>query len=96
VTIHGEIDTRGFPALLEFACSGTPALLLRNWRLACRYMHVRFRQTKTRLQASLIQTRREGGRVRNEHVASLGTVDAPASVAGRLAFCKACMRGWRG
>ena len=49
-------------------------------------MHVRFRQTKTRLQASLIQTRREGGRVRNEHVAMLGTVDAPVSVAGRLAF----------
>jgi hypothetical protein len=49
-------------------------------------MFVRFRQTKTRLQASLIQTRRVDGRVRHEHVAMLGTVEAPPSVAGRLAF----------
>ena len=49
-------------------------------------MFVRFRQTKTRLQASLIQTRRVDGRVRHEHVAMLGTVDAPPSVAGRIVF----------
>jgi hypothetical protein len=49
-------------------------------------MFIRFRQTKTRLQVSLIETRRVGGKVRHEHVAMLGTVDAPPSVAGRFAF----------
>jgi hypothetical protein len=47
-------------------------------------MFVRFRQAKSRLQASLIQTRRADGRVRHEHFAMLGTFDAPASVGGRL------------
>lgn len=49
-------------------------------------MFVRFRQTKTRLQASLIQSHRIDGKVRHEHVAMLGTVDAPPSVAERLVF----------
>jgi hypothetical protein len=49
-------------------------------------MFVRFRQTKTRLQASLIQSYRVGGKVRHEHVAMLGTVDATPSVAGRIVF----------
>jgi hypothetical protein len=49
-------------------------------------MFVRFRQTKTRLQASLIQTHRADGKVRHEHVVMLGTVDVPPSIAGRLAF----------
>ena len=49
-------------------------------------MFIRFRQTKTRLQASLIQSRRVGGKVRQEHVAMLGTVDVPPSVAERFVF----------
>jgi hypothetical protein len=49
-------------------------------------MFVRFRQTQTRLQVSLIETRRIDGRVRHEHIASLGTVDAPPSVEERIAF----------
>jgi hypothetical protein len=49
-------------------------------------MFVRFRQTKTRLQASLIRSHRVDGKVRHEHVAMLGTVDAPPSVAERLVF----------
>jgi hypothetical protein len=49
-------------------------------------MFVRFRQTQTRLQVSLIRTHRVDGKVRHEHVAMLGTVDAPPSVAERLAF----------
>jgi hypothetical protein len=49
-------------------------------------MFVRFRRTKTRLQASLVRSYRQGGKLCHEHVAMLGTVDAPASVAGRLAF----------
>jgi hypothetical protein len=49
-------------------------------------MFVRFRQTKTRLQVSLIRSYRVDGKVRHEHVAMLGTVDAPPSVAERLVF----------
>jgi hypothetical protein len=48
-------------------------------------MFVRFRQTR-RLQVSLIETRRVAGRVRQEHVASLGAVDVPPSIADRTAF----------
>jgi hypothetical protein len=49
-------------------------------------MFVRFRQTKTRLQASLIETRWNGGKVHSEHVASLGSVPVPLHPAGRIAF----------
>jgi hypothetical protein len=49
-------------------------------------MFVRFRQTKARPQASLIRSHRVDGKVRHEHVALLGTVDAPPSVAERLVF----------
>lgn len=50
-------------------------------------MFVRFRQAY-RLQVSLIEGRRVNGKVRHEHVASLGSVDDPPSVADRLAFWK--------
>jgi hypothetical protein len=50
------------------------------------HMFVRFRQSRSRLQASLIETRRTNGKVRNEHIASLGSVETPATVASRLAF----------
>jgi hypothetical protein len=49
-------------------------------------MFVRFRQTKHRLQASLIETRRIDGKVRHEHIASLGSVEVPLTVGSRLAF----------
>jgi hypothetical protein len=49
-------------------------------------MFVRFRQTARRLQASLIATRREGGKVRHEHVAGLGSVPLLPSPADRFAF----------
>ncbi|MFZ1107782.1 MAG: hypothetical protein WAN43_05485 [Rhodomicrobium sp.] len=49
-------------------------------------MFVRFRQSRNRLQVSLIETRRVQGKVRHEHIASLGSVDVPASVRGRLLF----------
>ncbi len=49
-------------------------------------MFVRFRQQGRRLQPSLMQTRRVAGKVRNEHVASLGSVDADVSVRERLAY----------
>jgi hypothetical protein len=49
-------------------------------------MFVRFRQSRLRLQVSLLETRRIDGKVRNEHVASLGSVEMPATVASRLAF----------
>jgi hypothetical protein len=49
-------------------------------------MFVRFRQTKHRLQVSLVETRRVADRVRHEHVASLGAVPVPPSLQDRLAF----------
>jgi hypothetical protein len=49
-------------------------------------MFVRFGQEGRRLQASLMQTRRVSGKMRSEHIASLGSVDAEVSVRERLAF----------
>jgi hypothetical protein len=49
-------------------------------------MFVRFREIGQRLQVSLVETRRIGGKVRHEHIASLGSVPSPASVADRVGF----------
>src|ERR1700730_15216416 len=49
-------------------------------------MFVRFRETEYRLQLSLVETRRDGGKVRHEHIASLGSIEAPPSVAARIEF----------
>jgi hypothetical protein len=49
-------------------------------------MFVRFRQSERRLQASLVETHRIGGKVRHEHIASFGSVEMPLSVEGRIAF----------
>ena len=49
-------------------------------------MFVRFQQQGRRLQPSLMQTRRVDGKVRSEHIASLGSVDADVSVRARIAF----------
>ena len=49
-------------------------------------MFVRFRQTKYRLQVSLVESRRIDGRVQQEYVASLGSVPVPPSLQDRLAF----------
>jgi hypothetical protein len=49
-------------------------------------MFVRFRQAGHRLQASLIETRRVAGKVRHEHIASLGSIVMPPSVTNRITF----------
>lgn len=49
-------------------------------------MFVRFRQTKRLLQVSLIETRRVDGRVRHEHIASLGSVPREATSFDRFEF----------
>jgi hypothetical protein len=49
-------------------------------------MFVRFRTVRHRLQASILETRRNNGRVTNEHIASLGSVLLPLTVSGRQAF----------
>ena len=49
-------------------------------------MFVRFRRQGNRLQASLVQNRRVGGKVQAEHVGALGSVDTAVSVRERLAF----------
>jgi hypothetical protein len=49
-------------------------------------MFVRFRQTQSRLRVSLVETRRADGRVRHEHIASLGSIKEPPTVEARLVF----------
>jgi hypothetical protein len=49
-------------------------------------MFVRLRQSDRRLQASLTETRHQGGKVRHEHVAGLGSVPVAPSPSDRLAF----------
>jgi len=49
-------------------------------------MFVRFRQNCHRLQCSVVETRRVAGKVRHEHVAALGAIEVPPSVADRVAF----------
>ena len=49
-------------------------------------MFVRFRQTPSRLQVSLVEPRRIGGKVCQEHVASLGSILTPFTAEGRVEF----------
>jgi hypothetical protein len=49
-------------------------------------MFVRFRAGRRRLALSLVETKRTGDRVLHEHVATLGSVDTPPTVRGRVAF----------
>lgn len=49
-------------------------------------MFVRFRQTARRLQLSLIETRRVDGKVKHEHVGSLGSIVASPDTSDRIAF----------
>jgi hypothetical protein len=49
-------------------------------------MFVRTRRTGARLQLSLIETTRAGGKVRSEHVAALGSVPVSPATADRVAF----------
>jgi hypothetical protein len=49
-------------------------------------MFVRFRERGHRLHCSLVETRRADGRVRQEHIGSLGSTAAAPSVRDRLEF----------
>jgi hypothetical protein len=52
-------------------------------------MFVRFRQTLSSLQVSLVENRRIDGKVRHEHVAGLGSIPEPMTTADRVAFWSA-------
>jgi hypothetical protein len=52
-------------------------------------MFVHFRETSYGLAMSLVENRRENGRICHEHVANLGSIETPPSVAARIEF-------WRG
>src|SRR5215475_8411027 len=52
-------------------------------------MFVHFRETPYGLAMSLVENRRENGRICHGHVASLGSIETPPSVAARIEF-------WRG
>jgi hypothetical protein len=49
-------------------------------------MFVRFRTTTSKLQVSLIATRRSAGKVRHEHIASLGSAAIASSPSDRIVF----------
>ena len=49
-------------------------------------MFVHFRETPYGLAMSLMESRRENGKVRHEHLASLGSIETPLSVATRIEF----------
>lgn len=49
-------------------------------------MFARFHQTPSRLQVSLRESRRIGGKPRCEHIASLGSIPEPITTADRVAF----------
>jgi hypothetical protein len=49
-------------------------------------MFVRFRQTKRKLQVSLCETRWTPTGPRQEHIAQLGSVPQPQTIAGRIDF----------
>jgi hypothetical protein len=51
-------------------------------------MFVRFRSTQQRLHVSVVETRREKGKVHHKHVAGFGSVPVPPSIDDRLAFWK--------
>src|SRR5262249_14220203 len=52
-------------------------------------MFVHLRETPYGLAMSLVENRRENGRICHEHVANLGSIETPPSVAARIEF-------WRG
>jgi hypothetical protein len=47
---------------------------------------VHFRETPYGLAMSLVENCRENGKVRHEHVVSLGSIEMPPSVAARIEF----------
>jgi hypothetical protein len=47
---------------------------------------VRFRQSGNRLHVSVVETRRQDGRVRHHHVASLGSIVTEPTIADRVEF----------
>jgi hypothetical protein len=49
-------------------------------------MFVRFRAGRRRLALSLVETKRIDGRVRHEHVATLGSIDWPPTIRNRITF----------
>jgi len=49
-------------------------------------MLVHFRETPYGLAMSLVESRRENGKVRHEHLASLGSIETPLSGATRIEF----------
>ena len=51
-------------------------------------MFVRFHSATGRLQCALVETRRVNGKVRQEHIAALGSVPVPPAVADRVTFWK--------
>jgi hypothetical protein len=52
-------------------------------------MFARFRQSRRRLHVSIVEARRVNGSVKQDHIASLGSVETPPSVRARIWFWQA-------
>jgi hypothetical protein len=72
--------------MISSNCRGTTLRALLKLSKICHHMFVRFRENASRLQVSVVETRRVGGRVRNEHVAGFGSVVLPMTVPDRIRF----------
>jgi hypothetical protein len=55
----------------------------------CHYtlMFVRVRKTKRKIQFTIVETRHVAGKVKHEHIGSLGSIGPPITVAGNSPFC---------
>ena len=57
-------------------------------------MFVHFRETPYGLAMSVVENRRENGKVRHEHVVSLGSIETPPQLPPALNSGANCTRGW--
>jgi hypothetical protein len=58
-------------------------------------MFVRFGTVRSRLVVDLVETRREGGKVKSEHIARLGSVALPVEAKERVRFWQELKRRFR-
>jgi hypothetical protein len=77
---RSRLAGKGSDPLLIESASGVPG----PYRATTMLVH--FRETPYGLAMSLVESRRENGKVRHEHLASLGSIETPLSVAARIEF----------
>jgi hypothetical protein len=64
-----------------------PTWLLPKKYATTRLMFIRVRKTKRKIRFTIVETRRVAGKVKHEHIGSLGSIGPPITVAGNSPFC---------